>query len=268
MTVIPRLFHCAIALAIAAFAVTIVLPASAQAAIKAEVSISSGSQVVAKLSSSKKLKKNKRPTAVSVKGGGKSYKLSRKKKGLGAWKSRKYSGADAKAVAALAGQPVTVVIKSKSGRSSIASTVAGGPPPPGPATSGKLFDLPAQELIGNDALNAFSKYFLNSRFTDCPAGWPNCAVEQRYVQCPNGSWEYHRYTNSSGSDINSYGSFQVTGAASHPDGSWGVEYNVTAYGSQSFYSWNVSAAGVVTGTYSFNGSQEPLGPLQWLAGGC
>ena len=127
-----------------------------------------------------------------------------------------------------------------------------------------LFEKPSGELTGQDAFNHFSRYFLNSRFTDCPAGWPNCAVEERYDHCSNYSWAYHRYTPTSGSDINSYGSYQVTGAAAHTDGSWGVEYNVFAYSTQSFYSWNVAANGTVTGVYTGpSGDVQQLGPLQW-----
>ncbi len=137
---------------------------------------------------------------------------------------------------------------------------------PGPQ---QLFEKPSGELTGQDAFNHFSRYFLNSRFTDCPAGWPNCAVEERYDHCSNYAWAYHRYTPTSGADINSYGSYTVTGAAAHPDGSWGVEYIVDAYSTQSFYSWDMAANGTVVGRYWAPGNGPPnppnqqLGPLQW-----
>jgi hypothetical protein len=132
-----------------------------------------------------------------------------------------------------------------------------------------LFAKPSGELTGNDAFNHFSRYFLNSRFTDCPAGWPNCAVEERYDHCSSGAWAYHRYTPTSGSDINSYGNYQVTGAVAHPDGSWGVEYHVYAYSTDTFYSWDVASNGTVLGRYWGPGTFPPdppsqnLGPLQW-----
>ena len=137
---------------------------------------------------------------------------------------------------------------------------------PGPQP---LFEKPSGELTGQPAFDHFSRYFLNSRFTDCPAGWPACAVEQRYDQCANYSWAYHRYTPSSGSDINSYGGYTVTGAAAHADGSWAVEYVVDAYGTQSFYSWDIAANGSVVGRYWAPGNAPPnppnenLGPLQY-----
>jgi hypothetical protein len=146
----------------------------------------------------------------------------------------------------------------------------GGPglPAPPPGSSGP-FERPSGELSGQAAFDHFKRYFLNSRFTDCPGGWPSCAVEERYDHCENGAWAYHRYTPTSGSDINSYGSYQVTGAAAHPDGSWSVEYVVSAYGNQSFYSWDVAANGRVVGRYWAPGTAPPsppsqqLGPLGW-----
>lgn len=142
----------------------------------------------------------------------------------------------------------------------------GTPPPPG---SSGPFEKPSGELSGQPAFDHFQRYFINSRFTDCPGGWPSCAVEERYDHCTNGAWAYHRYTPTSGSDINSYGNYQVTGAVAHADGSWGVEYVVDAYGSQSFYSWDVAANGTVVGRYWAPGTAPPsppsqqLGPLGW-----
>jgi hypothetical protein len=154
------------------------------------------------------------------------------------------------------------------GRKCVRKRTPGTPAPPtpndpGPAPTG-MFEKPSGELTGQAAFDHFSRYFLNSRFTDCPAGWPNCAVEERYDQCANYSWAYHRYTPTSGSDINSYGSYTVTGAAAHPDGSWQVEYVVDAYGSQSFYSWDVAPAGTVIGRYWAPGTAPPSPPSQNL----
>jgi hypothetical protein len=138
------------------------------------------------------------------------------------------------------------------------------PRDPGPAP---LFEKPSGELSGQPAFDHFSRYFLNSRFTDCPAGWPNCAVEERYDHCPDGTFVYHRYTPTSGSDINTYGNYTVTGAVAHPDGSWGVEYQENRFGG--FYSWDVAANGTVVGRYWGPGSFPPspptenLGPLRY-----
>jgi hypothetical protein len=150
------------------------------------------------------------------------------------------------------------------GRKCVRRQPTGGTPQPQP-----LFEKPSGELTGQDAFNHFSRYFLNSRFTDCPAGWPACAVEERYDHCSSGAWAYHRYTPSSGSDINSYGTYQVTGAVAHADGSWLVEYHAYAYSTDTFYSWDVAADGTVIGRYWGPGNFPPnppnqnLGPLRW-----
>jgi hypothetical protein len=132
---------------------------------------------------------------------------------------------------------------------------------------------PAQNLTGQAAVPFLQTYFLNSRFTDCPAGWPNCAVEEKYDHCTDGSWSYFQLTPSGGSDINSVGSYQVTGAEVKTDGSWGVEYNAQLGSSTSisFYSWRISPTGQVTGlywppgTHPSNGdpASQQLGPLVW-----
>jgi hypothetical protein len=152
------------------------------------------------------------------------------------------------------------------GRKCVRKRTAGGEGEPTPRDPGAtpLFEKPSGELTGPPAYDHFSRYFLNSRFTDCPAGWPNCAVEERYDHCSNGAWAYHRYTPTSGADINSYGTYTVTGAAAHADGSWGVEYVVDAYGTQSFYSWDVAADGTVVGRYWAPGNAPPSPPNQSL----
>jgi len=138
------------------------------------------------------------------------------------------------------------------------------------------FPKPAAQTTGEDAFTLIAPFFVNSHFTDCPnGGWPNCAVEQIYRHCAgggkNGGFEYHRYTSTSGADINSYGTYYVRSAESNPDGSWKIEYNVDSYGNLPFYHWEVSPDGSVVGNYYFPGpnpSDDPdgperLGPLVW-----
>jgi hypothetical protein len=137
-----------------------------------------------------------------------------------------------------------------------------GTPTPGDPAPTSLFEKPSGELSGQPAFDHFSRYFLNSRFTDCPAGWPNCAVEERYDHCPDGTFVYHRYTPTSGSDINTYGNYTVTGAVAHPDGSWGVEYQENRFGG--FYSWDVAANGTVVGRYWGPGNFPPSPPTEQL----
>jgi hypothetical protein len=257
----------------------LVLAPAADAALVARPSLKTtrgATKIVVVLTSSRAWRARTRPRSVKVKAGGHTYAL-RKVTGRVAgvargssatWATSGYSGRAGASLLQLGGSHVTVIVHTRAGTTTLSPTLAGsktgggggGPAPvptataPGPGQQ-PLFAPPGRELSGNEAFNSFSRYFLNSRFTDCPAGWPNCAVEERYVHCPNFGWEYHRYTPTSGSDINSYGSFQVTGATQHADGSWAVSYTETAYGSQHFYYWAVATNGSVAGTY--DGSALP-----------
>ncbi|HEU5142433.1 MAG TPA: hypothetical protein VFU04_04665 [Solirubrobacterales bacterium] len=141
-------------------------------------------------------------------------------------------------------------------------------PKPGPAPSPgaqSLFEPPGRKLEGNDALPFLQRYLANSTFTDCPAGWPNCAVEERYSHFGDGSFYYCRLTPTSGSDIRSSQSYQVQNAVVEADGSWTFNEAVSGGG---FYEWRVATNGQVVGAYSFEGgAPEQLGPLQYVSGG-
>jgi len=264
---------------VAALAGLLFSAAPANAAFKAEVSLAAASgkvRLVVKLTSTKTLTARTRPRSVKVKVGTKTYALSKAKAAAartvsaGTWRSAAYGGTAGAQLSALAGKRVSVRVKSLAGTSSLSSIVpkptttggGGGGVTPGGGGSTPLFDPPGKQLEGQDAVPFLQRYFVDSRFTDCPAGWPACSVEERYNHCPDGSWEYHRLTPTSGSDINSYGSYSVTGARVNPDGSWIVEYNHTGYGQTHFYHWEVATNGRVIGTYD-NNTAEPLGPLQW-----
>jgi hypothetical protein len=262
----------------------LLVPAIANGALSASTSLptsAGATRIVVTVNGVGTVPKRQRPIAVSVAAGGARYTLA--KVNNRRWRSAKLKPAAVTKLRALKGTRVTVRVKSTAGTRSLRSVLrvpasTGGtltPPPttPPPTTTPPgtppLFEAPASNLIGNDAFNHISRYFLNARFTDCPGLWPTCAVEQRYNHCADGSWEYYRLTPSSGSDIKSFGSFQVTGAAANTDGSWGVEYLLTAYSQQSFYSWNVAANGTVTGSYWAPGNLPPnppsesLGPMVW-----
>ncbi len=132
-----------------------------------------------------------------------------------------------------------------------------------------LFEAPGHKLEGQAAVPFLERYLLNSRFTDCPAGWPNCGVvEERYSHFANGSFYYCRLGPSPGSDIKSGPmAFQVKNAVVEADGSWTFNEAVDDYGNPAFYEWHVAANGVVNGAYSFNGGAfEQLGPFQYVSG--
>jgi hypothetical protein len=275
---------------VAALAVT---AQPAQAGISAKVSVATtadSARIVVVLRSSKAVPRRARPKAVSVVANGQKYRLSRARATaaavrLGTWRSKAFTGAAAETVKAIAGTAVKVKLRSRAGKRSLSTQVAGGaapggdpqppagvaPPPPGPQP---LFPPPAAPSTGNQAYEAIKGYFADSRFTDCPAMWPNCAVEQRYSHFPNGDQYYCRLTPTSGSDINSYGQIlQISGAEQNADGSWGVEYYLSSYGNTTFYSWRVAADGTVTGQYWGPGQSPATGPaneqitgLLWVRG--
>lgn len=265
------------------------LPSGAIASLRASTSLQTGggsTRLVVKLSSTTRLTGGHRPRSVTVKAGRTTYRLSRASAAqaaavsLGTWRSAALTGGRAAALLALQGSRVSVtVLSADGGRSTTTSMVARlqatppttppppGPPPPAPGPPpppAPLFAPPGHVLTGMEAFNSFSRYFLNSEFSDCAGGrWPSCAVESRYEHGPEGSWEYHRCTPVSGSDINSYRSdLKVTGAEQAADGSWKIEY--TENEGLGFYHWEVSTTGAVNGYYSFNGgAPEQLVGFIW-----
>jgi hypothetical protein len=258
--------------------------APAEASFKAAVSLSTSAgkvRLVVKLTSTKTLTTRTRPSSVKVKVGKKTYTLSKarasaaKTVAAGTWRSAAYSGKAGAALSALAGKAVSVKVGSRAGTSTLHSTVpkpktggggggvVGGGGGGGGGGATPLFEAPGRQLEGQETAPFLQRYFINSRFTDCPgAGWPACSVEERYNHCPDGSWEYHRLTPTSGSDINSYASIQVTGARVNADGSWIVEYTENGYGVTHFYHWEIATNGRVLGTYD-NNTAQPLGPFQY-----
>jgi hypothetical protein len=286
-----------LALLVSATLLPAVLPATAQASLKASTSIQSSAgvtHIVVKLSSTTKLASRRRPRSVSVRAGAKTktYALSRAHGAsvatvsLGTWRSAGFTGSAATAVLALQGKRVTVLVRTVGGTTTnLASTVPSGggstgpggpsgltnpgttspaPTNPAPTSPQPPFTPPGHQLTGIDAFNSISKYFLNSEFSDCPGGrYPiACAVENRYEHGSSGAWEYHRCQPSSGSDINAYDNLQVTGAEQEADGSWKIEYTVES--GKGFYHWEVSTSGAVNGYYIFNGGQpQQLTGLVW-----
>jgi hypothetical protein len=188
-----------------------------------------------------------------------------KGKAKGASKGKK-CGKGKRAVTVVKGGKRIKKCKKKQKPKAVCSAAAGAscvvPPPP------PLFDPPGQQLQGEAARPFLEKYLANSTFTDCPAGWPNCAVEQRYSHTSSGLFYYCRLTSVSGADIINGGrAYAVKNAVVQADGSWTFNEEVENSGGSSFYEWSVSTNGVVNGAYSFNGGPfEAIGPLQYLGG--
>lgn len=220
----------------------------------------------------------KKPTKARMVVGGASYKLTRSGK---TWRTKPLTAAQ---IAAITGQraklKITVGGKKRTVRATVSggSTTPGAPTPPAPTTPTTpgptpLFTAPGVDSTGNAAWEAVKGYFSNSTLTDCPAGWPNCPVEQRYGYFENATTWYCRLTNNSGSDIRSQATIQqIVGAEQKADGSWAVSYLDEAYGYQHYYTVRVAASGAGTVQYWASGV-DPNGPpsevytgLQWMRG--
>lgn len=262
---------------VALIAAALLSPTGAHAASKFKVAskvVVNGAEtrLVVSLSSTKKVASKYKPSKVSVSAAGKTLKLSKTKspatsqKYLTTWQSSNQTGAYAEKLKALGTKKVTVTTKASAGKVTKKTTAPLTLAPPtggGPPGAKPLFPAPGRELTGTEAWNHISPYLLNSAFSDCAAGpWPKCAVEYRYVHCPNFSWRYMRTSSvGSGSDINSYGSFTVNGVTVYADGSWAVTYVSNTGGN---YLWAVGTNGVVGGRYQYGSNPvEDLGTYYW-----
>jgi hypothetical protein len=140
-------------------------------------------------------------------------------------------------------------------------------PAPGPTG---LFEAPGKQLDGESAKPFLQKYLLNSRFTDCPTGWPSCGgFEDRYSHVADGTFYKCLLRPTSGSDVKSVGGYTVDNARIEADGSWIFHEVISWYGYYSAYEWHVAANGAVEGAYEStagSGSAEKLPPLQYVAG--
>ena len=158
-------------------------------------------------------------------------------------------------------------------------TTPGTPSPGTPTTPGPVdgapFAPPGHDITGTEAANAILPFLANSSFTDCPAMFPACAVEERYGHFASGVMYYCRLTPTPGSDIINAGhAFQIIGADQKADGSWAVTLKVVSYGDAlTYYTWSVSTTGVAYGLYWGPGSNpttdapsQRIGPLQWVRG--
>lgn len=183
---------------------------------------------------------------------------------------------------ALAGTKVSVRVTAAGSRrttlgTKIATAGGGGTTPggttPGGTTPGtpSLFGTPGTDSVGQPAYDAIKGFLADSTFTDCPARWPNCAVEQRYGHFANGNVFSCRLTSvGAGSDIINGASpiTQILGAEQHADGSWAVSYARDSYGNTVYYTWHVSATGQVTGLYWGPGTTDPstTAPTEQISG--
>ena len=143
-------------------------------------------------------------------------------------------------------------------------------PTPTPTPPTGIFEAPGKTLEGEAAKPFLQKYLLNSRFTDCPTGWPSCGgFEDRYSHTADNTFYQCLLRPTSGSDVKSVGEYGVDNARIEADGSWTFHERIGWYGYVSSFEWHVAANGVVEGAYQSHenvGTPEKLGPLQYVSG--
>lgn len=272
-----------------AAAVLLIPAGAAQAKLTAKVSVteSSGVRLQVVLASTTALSSKARPRSVRVRAGSTTFTLTRSSASaartvkLGTWRTGRLTGTRATRARALRGKAVSVLVRSRAGRTTtLRRTVTAAPaappaptapapttpaPAPAPTAPAQPFTAPGQVLTGQAAIDSFGKYFFNSQFSDCFAGrWPACTVEERYDHFENGGFTYRRCTPTSGSDINYVSSYQIVGAQQNADGSWVVEYRTQGNSFQDLYHWEVGQNGIANGYYvAPDGGQQQLLNYQW-----
>ena len=128
------------------------------------------------------------------------------------------------------------------------------------------FQAPGRRLVGEEAMPFLQRYLWNSTFTDCPEGFPNCSLEERYSHTSGGAFYYCRLSLDYGSDVvNGPRAYQVQNAIVEANGSWTFTEVVDNDGSAVVYEWHLAADGVVSGFYR-SGGVEQLGPFQYVSG--
>ena len=142
----------------------------------------------------------KKPTKARLIAGGTSYTLKRNGK---TWRTKPLTPAQLTSIVGTRAKvKITVGGKQRTVRAMVTGNAGTPTNPTTPTNPGTppLFTAPGTDSTGNAAWEAVKGYFANSTLTDCPAGWPNCAVEQRYGYFENGTTWYCRLTSTSGSD--------------------------------------------------------------------
>lgn len=128
------------------------------------------------------------------------------------------------------------------------------------------FQAPGRRLVGEEAMPFLQRYLWNSTFTDCPEGFPNCSLEERYSHTSGGAFYYCRLSLDYGSDVvNGPRAYRVQNAIVEADGSWTFTEVVDNDGGPVVYEWHLAADGVVSGFYR-SGGTEQLGPFQYVGG--
>ncbi len=145
----------------------------------------------------------------------------------------------------------------------------GNDTPAAPPPAAGLFEAPGTTLEGEAAKPFLQKYLLNSRFTDCPVGWPSCGgFEDRYSHTADNTFYKCLLRPTSGSDVKSVGEYGIQNARIEADGSWIFQEVVSWYSELTAFEWRVATNGVVEGAAQGHPGETPqkIGPLQYVSG--
>lgn len=169
------------------------------------------------------------------------------------------------------GKPVKKCVKKTTKPACRAASASCVVPPPPPPAETKLFEAPGRVLEGNDAKPFIEKYLLNSTFTDCVKGWPECVggQENRYSHAKDFTFYKCFLRPTSGSDVKSVGEYGLDGAKIEAAGDWYFREVIAWYGEYDVYEWHVLQNGVVEGANQPNppnGPSEKLAPLTYIGG--
>jgi hypothetical protein len=213
----------------------------------------SQSRLVVTLSSTRRLAPAERPRAVVVRRAPRSYALRR---AAASARTSVWRTAPRSDLAPLLGRRVAVSVRTLARTTTVARTVRRPRP---------NFTPPPSTVQGMSAFPRISRYFVNSRFTDCSGAWPACASERRYSHCAGGgltgSWRSQVFPPALPART---GGYRVVDAFQHTDGSWGVTYEVTlSTGETGKYAWIVSADGSARGVYTLGAEYGSLRGFTW-----
>ncbi len=171
------------------------------------------------------------------------------------WQNRSRA---AGAVARLSEKHVVVIVRTARGTTRFRRAVA---PPP------VIFDDPPPRTVrGEEAWRYVKQYFVNSRFTDCPGGWPSCDAERRINHCAGGDmtggWQRRDFPPTLTSDVS--GTYSIKDVWTSSSGSWGVTYAVQlSSGVTGTVVWAVAPSGYASGAYELGDEFGALADYRW-----
>jgi hypothetical protein len=244
--------------------------AEARPTVKAELYQARGKQrLIVTVAEKRPFTNRNRPRSVTIRYRRASYRLRnvtprprprRRRVSATFWQNRSSA---ARSVGRLAEKSVLVIVRTAAGTARFRRTVA---PPP------VIFEPPPRTVRGEEAWRHVKQYFVNSRFTDCPEGWPRCDIERQVNHCAGGDmtggWQRRDFPPTLTSDVS--GSYRITDVWTSSAGSWGLTYVVTLpSGTTGTFVWAVLPDGRASGAYELGDEFGALAGFRWRpSAGC